>query len=172
MLTTARMLLTPLCADDHSRLLALWRTPAVREFLFDGETLSETRVAEIIAGSEKDFATAQFGMWALRDVTDPEFLFGTAGLRRLDDGPELEVVYSLAPEHWGRGLALEAAQAVVAYAFGTLHADRVLAEVDEGNVASAAVARRLGMRPIGSVPGVLGPMHHYAIDNPECSPRE
>jgi RimJ/RimL family protein N-acetyltransferase len=37
----------------------------------------------------------------------------------------------------------------------------VLAEVDEGNAASVAVVRRLGMTPFAVVPGVLGPMTRY-----------
>jgi ribosomal-protein-alanine N-acetyltransferase len=37
----------------------------------------------------------------------------------------------------------------------------VLAEVDEGNAASVAVVKRLGMTPFAVVPGVLGPMTRY-----------
>ena len=39
--------------------------------------------------------------------------------------------------------------------------DEVLAEVDEGNTASVAVVKRLGMTPYAVVPGVLGPMTRY-----------
>jgi len=39
----------------------------------------------------------------------------------------------------------------------------VLAEVDAGNRASAAVLARLGMTPFDVVPGVLGPMTRYRI---------
>ncbi len=37
----------------------------------------------------------------------------------------------------------------------------VLAEVDEGNAASVAVVKRLGMTPFAVVPGVPGPMTRY-----------
>jgi hypothetical protein len=37
----------------------------------------------------------------------------------------------------------------------------VLAEVDEGNSASAAVLGRLGMTPFAVLPGLLGPMTRY-----------
>ncbi|MGW4241589.1 GNAT family N-acetyltransferase [Nocardia sp. NPDC004722] len=166
MLRTARLTLTPLRASDHDELLTLWQRPRVREFLFDGETLSAEQVAEIITGSEKDFATANFGFWAIRETGSDGPLLGTAGLRWLDEGPDLEVVYSLDPEYQGRGLAGEAAQAVVTYAFEVLGLDRVVAEIDEGNTASIAVIERLGLRPFETVPGVLGPMIHYAVDRP------
>jgi len=49
----------------------------------------------------------------------------------------------------------------VEYALGPLGLTEVLAEVDEGNAASAAVLRRLGMTPFAVVPGLLGPMSRY-----------
>ena len=87
-------------------------------------------------------------------------LAGTAGLRPLDD-IGLEIFYSLAPGSWGRGYATEAARAVVGHALDTLGLAEVLAEVDEGNTASVAVVKRLGMTPFAVVPGVLGPMTRY-----------
>ncbi|MVU76611.1 GNAT family N-acetyltransferase [Nocardia sp. ET3-3] len=166
MLRTSRLTLSPLRGGDHDALLRLWRMPEVREFLFDGEVLSSAQVAAIIADSEKDFATENFGFWGLRETGVDEILLGTAGLRRLDGGPELEVVYSLDPGYRGRGLASEAAAAVVSYAFEVLGLDRVLAEIDEGNTASIAVVERLGMRAFETVPGVLGPMIHYLLEKP------
>jgi RimJ/RimL family protein N-acetyltransferase len=49
----------------------------------------------------------------------------------------------------------------VEQALGPLGLPEVLAEVDEGNVASVAVVKRLGMTPLAVVPGVLGPMTRY-----------
>jgi RimJ/RimL family protein N-acetyltransferase len=85
---------------------------------------------------------------------------GTAGLRPLEESG-LEIFYSLAPGAWGRGYATEAARAVVKYGLGALGLPEVLAEVDEGNAASVAVVKRLGMIPYAVVPGVLGPMTRY-----------
>ena len=47
------------------------------------------------------------------------------------------------------------------YGLGFLGLPEVLAEVDEGNTASVAVVKRLGMTPYAAVPGVLGPMTRY-----------
>ena len=74
-------------------------------------------------------------------------LVGTAGLRPLDD-VGLEIFYSLVPGSWGKGYATEAARAVVDNALGPLGLPEVLAEVDEGNVASVAVIKRLGMTAV------------------------
>ena len=52
---------------------------------------------------------------------------------------------------------------VLRYAFDVVGLERVIAEIDEGNTASAALAERLGMRPYETVPGELGPMTHYVL---------
>jgi RimJ/RimL family protein N-acetyltransferase len=158
-LTTERLVLRPVTADDHAVLLAHWTRPDVRRFLFDGATLSAADVTEAIEESIRDFAAGGYGIWLIQEA-GLAGLVGTAGLRPLDD-LGLEIFYSLTPGSWGRGYATEAARAEVAHALGTLGLPEVLAEVDEGNAASAAVVKRLGMIPFAVVRGVLGPMTRY-----------
>ncbi|NRQ33360.1 GNAT family N-acetyltransferase [Nonomuraea sp. NN258] len=158
-LTTPRLNLRPVRASDLAALHAHWTLPDVRRFLFDGAALSLAEVADVVSASERDFAAAGHGLWIVRE-RDRAALAGTAGLRPLDD-LGLEVVYSLAPEVWGRGYATEAARAVVEHALGDLGLPEVLAEVDAGNTASAAVLERLGMTPFATVPGELGPLIRY-----------
>ncbi|MBV9382558.1 MAG: GNAT family N-acetyltransferase [Streptosporangiaceae bacterium] len=153
--------------QDHEALLDHWTQPGVRRFLFDGAVLSPEEITEVISGSARNFAAAGYGLWLVRErrpeppsESGGSGLVGTAGLRPLED-LGLEILYSLAPGAWGKGYATEAAGAVLEYALGPLGLPEVLAEVDEGNVASAAVVRRLGMVPFGTVPGVLGPMIRY-----------
>jgi RimJ/RimL family protein N-acetyltransferase len=173
LLSTERLVLRPVTADDHAALLAHWTQPDVRRFLFDGAALSGAEVAETIEESIGDFATRGFGVWLIEldtaarlDSTAARLdssgagLVGTAGLRPLG-GSGLEIFYSLAPGAWGHGYATEAARAVVEYGLGPLGLPEVLAEVDEGNAASVAVVKRLGMTPYAVVPGLLGPMTRY-----------
>jgi [ribosomal protein S5]-alanine N-acetyltransferase len=173
-LITERLVLRPVTADDQATLLAHWALPDVRRFLFDGAALSTTEVAATIEESVRDFAVGGYGIWLILEQHQPgqvgavaasgalagPALVGTAGLRPLED-LGLEIFYSLAPGSWGRGYATEAARAVVDHALGPLGLPEVLAEVDEGNAASVAVIKRLGMTPFAVVPGVLGPMTRY-----------
>lgn len=158
-LTTERLVLRPVTAHDHAVLLTHWTLPDVRRFLFDGEALSAAEVTETIEDSTRDFAAAGYGIWLIKEEHGTG-LVGTTGLRPLEDSG-LEIFYSLAPGSWGKGYATEAARAVVEHALGPLGLPEVLAEVDEGNAASVAVVRRLGMTPFAVVPGVLGPMTRY-----------
>jgi RimJ/RimL family protein N-acetyltransferase len=173
LLSTERLVLRPVTADDHAALLAHWTQPDVRRFLFDGAALSAAEVAQTIEESIGDFAARGFGIWLIElgsaaglvgtatgmDSTATG-LVGTAGLRPLEEYG-LEIFYSLAPGAWGHGYATEAARAVVEYGLGPLGLPEVLAEVDEGNAASVAVVKRLGMTPYAVVPGLLGPMTRY-----------
>jgi RimJ/RimL family protein N-acetyltransferase len=165
-LITERLALCPVTAANHPALLAHWTLPDVRRFLFDGAALSAAEVAETIEESIGDFAARGFGIWlielgsAASLVSTAAGLVGTAGLRPLE-GSGLEIFYSLAPGAWGHGYATEAARAVMEYGLGPLGLPEVLAEVDEGNAASVAVVKRLGMTPYAVVPGLLGPMTRY-----------
>jgi [ribosomal protein S5]-alanine N-acetyltransferase len=178
-LTTARLVLRPVTADDHALLLAHWAAPDVRRFLFDGAVLSAAEIGEAIGASVRDFAAAGQGLWLISEKGRPELagpelaatelagteltgteLVGTVGLRPLED-LGLEIFYSRAPASWGRGYATEAARAVLEYALGPLGLPEVLAEVDQGNTASIAVIERLGMTRFDVVPGQLGPMTRY-----------
>jgi [ribosomal protein S5]-alanine N-acetyltransferase len=170
-LSTERLVLRPVTGDDHPVLLAHWTEPDVRRFLFDGAPLSSAEVAETVEESIGDFAAHGYGIWLIElgsgtgsgPIPGPSpgaGLVGTAGLRPLEESG-LEIFYSLAPAAWGHGYATEAARAVVEYALGPLGLPEVLAEIDEGNAASVAVVKRLGMTPYAVVPGVLGPMTRY-----------
>ena len=158
-LSTERLVLRPVTADDHAALLAHWTLPDVRRFLFDGAAVSAAEVAATIEESVRDFAASGYGIWVVESGSRTG-LVGTAGLRPLEESG-LEIFYSLAPGAWGQGYATEAARAVVDYGLGALGLPEVLAEVDEGNTASVAVVKRLGMTPFAVVPGVLGPMTRY-----------
>jgi RimJ/RimL family protein N-acetyltransferase len=56
----------------------------------------------------------------------------------------LEVGWTLAREHWGKGYATEAAGAAVQFAFDELGADRVQASTDVSNAAMRRVLEALG----------------------------
>jgi [ribosomal protein S5]-alanine N-acetyltransferase len=69
--------------------------------------------------------------------------FGRAQRARFT--PEVGLFWAVLPEHRGRGLASEAAAAVVRYAFDELNLQRVVATTEYDNAASVAVMRRIGM---------------------------
>ena len=77
--------------------------------------------------------------------------------------PGPEVGWAIARDCWGRGYATEGATAATNWAFDTLGWTRVIHSIAPENVASQAVARKLGSRNLG--PGSLpAPMHEARVD--------
>ena len=143
-LSTPRLELRPLRTEDAEPVRALWTSAHVRRFLFDDRELSEGEVHSFIAASETNFREVRYGIWlAFEEST----LVGFAGFLRGEGPPSL--VYGVRLENAGRGLATEAAAAVLAYAVQTLRLEQIVADVDEPNTASVRVLEKLGMKPVG-----------------------
>lgn len=86
-----------------------------------------------------------FCLWAV-EVRATGAFAGFCGLQRPVFRTEVvEVGWRLARAHWGHGYATEGARAAVAFGFGTLALDEIVAFVVPHNVRSAAVCERLGM---------------------------
>ena len=66
-----------------------------------------------------------------------------------------EIGYWLGRRWWGRGIATAAVRLIVAYAFGTLHVDRVYAEVFGNNAASVRVLEKAGFAEEYRLPAVI-----------------
>jgi RimJ/RimL family protein N-acetyltransferase len=58
--------------------------------------------------------------------------------------PEAEIGWGIAREHWGKGFASEGAAAAMDYALDVLGWESVIHCIDEANVASQGVAKKLG----------------------------
>ena len=142
-LRTQRLRLRPITASDRCALHALWTEPEVRRFLWDDRVIDLATVDGLIERSATSFVAAGYGHFALREG-EGTALIGTCGLHRTAPSTEPELLYSLTLGCWGRGLASEAARAVVKDAFGRLGLSRVLARADVPNRASIAVMQRLG----------------------------
>jgi ribosomal-protein-alanine N-acetyltransferase len=86
-------------------------------------------------------------------------IVGWCGLGPLEyDESETEIFFVIANKHWGRGLATEAARALLGYAFDVLALRRVVTVADPLNQASTRVIGKLRMKPEGAVQG-LGMAH-------------
>ncbi|HZM83218.1 MAG TPA: GNAT family protein [Candidatus Limnocylindrales bacterium] len=70
-----------------------------------------------------------------------------SGLAALNPRPfhQAEITYSLHPEHWGRGIATEAARELLRLGFAEHGLHRIFGMCDPRNVASGKVMRKVGM---------------------------
>lgn len=72
-------------------------------------------------------------------------IVGFCGFWHFHQPPQLELLYGLASSAWHRGLATEAAAAMIRYGFDALSFARADASTDAANVASVRVRERAGM---------------------------
>jgi RimJ/RimL family protein N-acetyltransferase len=87
----------------------------------------------------------RLGFWAVEGRADAAFQ-GLVALLRMPEGDDVELAYRLARRAWGRGLASEAAAALIAHAFRELGLPRLVAVTYPENLASQRVLEKLGFR--------------------------
>jgi ribosomal-protein-alanine N-acetyltransferase len=141
---TARLHLRPFTPDDVADLHRLWTDPLVRKYLWDDLLIAREQAEAVVQGSLEGFAARGFGFWTVKRKGEASLL-GFCGFRFFGEPPQVEILYGLAPQSWGRGLATEAAGAILRYGFEECGLERVLAGADPPNAASFRVMERLGM---------------------------
>jgi [ribosomal protein S5]-alanine N-acetyltransferase len=141
---TTRLELRPLTADDVDDIHRLWIHPEVRKYLWDDEVISREHAASVVEESTALFQGRGFGVWGMF-ARGAETLVGYCGYWFFHDPPQLQLLYGVAPTDWGKGLATEAARAMIRYGFEGLSFDRIIASADAPNPASLRVMEKAGM---------------------------
>ncbi len=83
--------------------------------------------------------------YAITTKRSPETLVGTVSLRRFARDRRAELGYWIAQREWGKGIATEAARALVDFGFAHMELARIYAQVLAGNDGSSRVLAKLGM---------------------------
>jgi RimJ/RimL family protein N-acetyltransferase len=146
---TDRVILRPWRLDEADRFFDTHRRMEVAQWI-GGRPMADGSEAEpLIQGMlDRLAADLRFGAWAVVErATDVPA--GTVLLKPLPDGEgEIEIGWHLHPDSWGRGLATEAARALLARGFA-LGLAEIWAVTDPDNQRSARVCKKLGMRLLG-----------------------
>jgi len=131
--------------------VAAWIWPEEREGVDSGPR-SPDQVRQILDAQIEHWTRESFGWWWWRERESGR-LVGEAGLQRttVDGSPAVEVGWTILPEHWGKGLASEAAAAALRYGFVRAGLKEIVALTLPANERSLAVMRKLGMEPRGEV---------------------
>jgi [ribosomal protein S5]-alanine N-acetyltransferase len=143
-LHTARLRLRPFNDADADTLFALHSSAYVLRY-WDAPPWSERVRAERFITACRQMAAEGTGTrLAIERVSDGAFI-GWCGLARWNpDYRSASLGYCFDDAAWGRGYATEAARALLQWAFDTLDLNRVQAETDTRNAASARVLEKLG----------------------------
>src|SRR5262249_42280489 len=142
---TERLVLRQWRAYDVAANMAMLGDPISARFITPDrkpvtEPMAGWRNAAIMAGH---WVLHGFGMFVVEERASGKFV-GCVGPFCPPVWPGFEVGWGIAAEFRGRGYAVEAARASIDWSFATFALDEIVHCIDPENVASQAVARRLG----------------------------
>jgi len=140
---TARLDLVPVGGGDFTELCALKADPRVFAIMLGGVRTAH-EAGEELADEMIAWGKNGFGMWSIRDTLTRSFV-GMTGFERRRDGRGVALRFALWPEAQGRGLAREAAGAVLRFGHERANLLRVIAVARESNFASRVVLGSIGM---------------------------
>jgi ribosomal-protein-alanine N-acetyltransferase len=141
---TLRLRARHLEAGDVDRMLAVYGDPEVVRWVGDGTPLDRAGCERWVEVTERNYATRGYGMLALAERQSGAVV-GFCGLVHPGGQEEAEIKYALHRDWWGKGLATEAAVALLAYGASRFGLRYVIATTAPENAASHHVLRKAGM---------------------------
>jgi len=143
-LTTPRLLLRGMIAEDLEPLLSITSDPKVMAFVGDGHTLDRAATALWISNAGAALRAGSVGSRAvvLRETSQ---VIGWAGIIPAAVQGRVELIYGFGRAHWGRGYASEAAAALLE----ATEPGPIDATIDPENGASRRILEKLGFLAVG-----------------------
>lgn len=145
MLETERLYIREFAYDDAAFIIALVNNPTWLEFIGDRNVTNLDDAHRYMR--DKIMYLYQYygyGPWLLEDKHTREPI-GMCGLINRDFLTDTDIGYALLPAYTGKGLAFEAARAVLDYGYEVLRLPKIVAITLPTNYASIKLLGRLGM---------------------------
>lgn len=144
MLSTPRLRVRRITADDYEAMLRVYGDREAMEFVDDGEPISPDDTRRWIEVTQKNYETRGYGMSAVEHLESSEVI-GFAGLVHPGGQETPELKYAYAREHWGQGYATEAGRALIEWGAAEFGMTRIIATTSPQNVPSHRVLIKCGM---------------------------
>ncbi len=145
---TERLILRKISIKDLYDVYDYAKNPAVSEFLLWYPHISLADTRNYLLTVEAYYRKGRFYDWG---VEYEGKMIGTVGFSSFDiDNNSAQIGYVLSEEYWGKGIACEAARAVIKFGFERLGLRRISARCIMGNERSEAVMRKCQMNYEGT----------------------
>ncbi len=143
-LHTDRLTLRPFEVGDLDALYEMMSNPRVLEF-WDAPVWEDASRAQTFLSACHEMSEGGTGArFVVESTTDKQFL-GWCGVTRWNPTfRSASFGYCFFEQSWGKGYATEVGRSVLQWAFDTLDLNRIQAETDTRNSASARVLEKLG----------------------------
>jgi RimJ/RimL family protein N-acetyltransferase len=150
-IVTERLRLRPFADADAEELYTLQSNPIVLRY-WDAPPWSDRERATAFISMCRQIEVEGSGARVAIELLDNDSFIGWCGLTRWNPTfRSASLGYCFSEAAWGHGFATESAQAVLEWAFDTLDLNRVQAETDTRNAASARVLEKLGFAREGTL---------------------
>lgn len=168
-LETKRLRIRFLTTGDAEFILRLVNEPSFISNIGDrGIRTLEQASTYLLDGPITSYDRNGHGLYAV-ELRESGDRIGMCGLLRRPQFDDIDLGYALFPEYWARGLAFEAASAVLAFGHGTLGAQRILGLVSPSNAPSIRLLEKMGFEFVDLrqvTPGQGLPTAIYAHTDP------
>jgi RimJ/RimL family protein N-acetyltransferase len=144
-LETERLRLRQFCDEDLDAYARITADAETMRYLARGAPFDRGDALRSLGYIRSHWQIRGHGPWAVEEKASGA-LIGRIGLLRPDGWPGLEVVWLVARDRWGEGLATEGGRAALGHAFAVLREPRAISLIAPENAASIRVAEKLGMR--------------------------
>jgi RimJ/RimL family protein N-acetyltransferase len=145
LIKSKRLTLRPFNLNDAEFIIDLVNQPSFIQNIRDVGVRTVADAEKYLEnGPISSYAKNGFGLLAVI-LNDTGQSIGMCGLIKRDTLEDVDIGYAFLPEFWGRGYAVEAAQAVMTHAKEKLGLKRVVAIVDPVNTGSIRVLEKIGM---------------------------
>lgn len=142
LIESSRLILRELEPADAAFIVELVNSPGWLQYIGDRKIRDLEGGGQYISKNVQNYTTQGFGLYAMQ-LKDTQELVGLCGLLKREYLPTADIGYALLPAFEGRGLAVEAAQAVMEYAEEKLQMKTLFAIVTPKNNRSIALLEKL-----------------------------
>jgi len=152
---TARLVLREPAFEDAEPVYALWTDPVVVRYI-TGEPLERRRTWMNLLAYAGHWGVLGYGGWSVIEKSSGAFV-GQVGLQRFSRGIDAsrehlpEAGWVIASAAHGKGFGFEAMSAALAWADVNIDAEKTVAIINPVNIASLALAHKIGYRDVETV---------------------
>jgi ribosomal-protein-alanine N-acetyltransferase len=139
-ITTERLILTAFNLENYKKIT---------------ETYSGKHIINYIEKLKKDPDLLGWGVWFVT-LAESNQIIGDLGFKgKPDEKGIVEVGYGILPEMQNKGIATEAVNAIVNWAFSSPSVQKVAAECLKDNIPSIKVLEKIGMKKTNAANGMI-----------------
>jgi|TARA_B100001971_G_C18246012_1_gene574289 ribosomal-protein-alanine N-acetyltransferase len=154
--------------QDQSLLHTIMSDADVMRYVWDYKPPTIGQIQDFVGKCIREADEQGWTTWALI-LKENLSLIGYCGFLTRNYGEyegETEIGWLVAKEHWGKGIATEAAKAVLDFGFSAWKFDRVIASARSENTQSVKVMIKIGMSLLENSPNPKGRLvPHTVIEN-------